>query len=181
MGEAGAQAEASTTTVRTVITGPAAPAAAADPLALERFDGVELDPIAREELAAILADCARRRRAAAGTADDPAEIFFAAEQPLKEMLVYDEGYTHPRKELRRPPPASDNVVAEDAFLESSPRQLAQPDEQYRSGPEEMSWTMLDQQEEMARIEAAVRQIAESKAKKRSAEGKANDGAADASP
>ena len=87
------------------------------------------------------------------------------------MLVHDPGYTHPRKVLQRPPPASDNVVAEDAFLEPSPRRLLQLGEQHRSGPGEMNWEMLDDEAGMKAIEDAVSQIAASK-RQRSLSGEA---------
>ena len=88
-------AEASTTTVRTIVSGNQK-----DPLTLslskgERiindFAGVTLDEAAQAEIARILQDCAARRRAVEGTPDDPDEPFISVEQPEKEVLVYDPG------------------------------------------------------------------------------------------
>lgn len=158
-GGALSQAEALTTTLRTVTTGGHARADLSEDAALiEAFAAVPLDEPARAAIRAILADCAARRRAVEGTADDPAEPFFAVEQEPREVLVYDEGYTHPRKQLRRPPPAGDVVVEPDAFLEGSPRLLVQPGDQHRSGPEEMDWTMLDDEAGMTAIEDAVASV-----------------------
>ena len=156
------RAEASTTTVRTTITGDST--APLDPALLDQFTGVELDPEAQAEIARVLADCAARRRAVSGTAEDAQELFFAAEQPMRDILVYDEGYSKPRRVRGRPAPASDNVVAADAFLIAAPAAPPQPDEQYRASDREVSWELLDQEEEMARIEEAVRQITESRTK-----------------
>jgi hypothetical protein len=90
-----AGAEAATTTVRTVITGPAAnddTGASGDPAAiLNGFEGVELDAEAAAAIAAALEACAARARAAdsareqggdaavEAVADDPREAFVRAD------------------------------------------------------------------------------------------------------
>ena len=91
-----AQAEASTTTVRTVITGRGAggdPAVREDEAAalLNGFEGVRLDAEAEAAIAQALAACAARARAADeayqtggraaadAAADDPGESFFRSE------------------------------------------------------------------------------------------------------
>ena len=102
----------------------------------------------------------RRRR----DPDDPDELFIAAEQPEREMLVYDPGYKHPRKD-RRPPPAYDVAVEPEAMLEPSPKQLVDRSEQYRSSDAEFDWQMLDDEEGMARVEEAVEAVKATKAKK----------------
>ena len=166
-GDGESAAEASTTTVRTTITG--APDADNASLAtastlLAQFDGVPLDPQAQAEIARVLDRCASRRRAEQGTAADSEELFFAAEQPERDMLVYDEGYSRPRKIRARPPAASDLIVPADAFLERSARQDVDQDDQYRSGEAEVGWEMLDQGEELDAVDEAVRQITESREK-----------------
>ena len=160
---AAAVAEASATTVRTTIASQAAPEELAAALGetaatLDGFAGIELDARAQDEIRAVLERCAARRRAAEGTAEDEALPFIAALQPPRDMLVHDEGYKHPRKVRRRPPPAYDVAVEPEEMLESQPALLVQPDEQYRSGPEEFDWQMLDDQEGMARIESAVEAV-----------------------
>jgi hypothetical protein len=84
-----AAAEASTTTVRTVITGPSAASGTVDDSAgvLNGFEGVELDSEAQAAIAAALEACAARARAANSAyerggiaaidaaADDPGESF----------------------------------------------------------------------------------------------------------
>ena len=158
-----ASAEASTTTVRTVISGKGtAPSLDSTANLIDDFAGVELDERAREEILAVLQDCAARRRAVAGTPDDESELFIAAEQPEKDVLIYDPGYKHPRKGRRRPPPAHDVVAAPEEMIEPAPRLLVQPEDQHRSGPREMPWEMLDQEEEMARIEQAVESVKRAK-------------------
>ncbi|HXH52268.1 MAG TPA: hypothetical protein VNH53_02405 [Sphingomicrobium sp.] len=180
----GAAAEASTTTVRTVISGPSpfAPGesrgARLDGSAaiVESFDAVELDEQAQAAIHQALADCAARRRALAGTPGDPDEHFIAVEQPEREVLVYDPGYSRPRKELQRPPPAGDGpLVAEDELLEPSPRALAQPEDQYRSGPGEFDWQMLDDEEGMKAIEDAVESVKRAKLPSPSGEGRRGGG------
>ena len=67
--------------------------------------------------------------------------------------------------MRRPPPAGDGpVVAEDEYLESSPRALVQPEEQFRSGPGEFDWQMLDDEEGMKAVEEAVAAVKSAKKK-----------------
>ena len=106
----------------------------------------------------MLEQCAARRRAVEGTAGDEALPFIAALQPPRDMLVHDEGFAHPRKVRRRPPPAYDIAVEPSDILEPDPTLLIQPDEQYRSGPEEMDWRMLDDEEGMAAIEEASAEV-----------------------
>jgi hypothetical protein len=170
-------AEASTTTVRTTITGD--PAAPLDPALLDQFHGVELDSEAQAEIGRVLAACAARRRAVAGTPDDPALAFLAVEQPERDILVYDEGYSKPRRVRGRPPPASGDVVAADAFLVTGPDASIEPTDQYRASDREMSWEMLDDEQGMARIEEAVASIEAAKAESESTEAKSTDGEADA--
>ena len=97
-----AGAEASTTTVRTVITGKSgrAGSAAADAAAevLNGFEGVRLDAEAAAAIARALEDCAARARAADAAceaggaaaaealADDPGESFFRSEDYHGELL-----------------------------------------------------------------------------------------------
>jgi hypothetical protein len=171
-----ALATAETTTVRTIISGRGDPPNLDHSTALiEAFDPAELDAPARAAILAALTDCAARRRAVAGTPDDPDRLFIAAEQPFKEMLVYDEGYSRPRRVRRQPPPADDDPVMPQTMLDQEPVLLIQPGDQFRSGPQEMSWELLDSEEEMARIEEAVASIREAQ----STEAKTNDGEADA--
>ncbi len=99
-------AEASTTTVRTVISGPAAGAgqagadkADAAAAVLEGFEGVALDPQAQAEISAALEACAARAREAAAAyeqgglaaanaaEDDPATSFFRSELSYRGELV----------------------------------------------------------------------------------------------
>ena len=119
-----------------------------------------------------LADCAARRRALAGTPDDPDEPFIAATQPPRDMLVHDPGFPHPRKERRCPPPAYDIAADPEHMLEPTPHLLVQPGDQHRSGPDELPWHLLDDEEAMAAIEEAVESVkagnAEHKAQARSA-------------
>jgi hypothetical protein len=71
-GHSGAASEASTTTVRTVMSGKTDPAGLDHSVALiDGFQGIDLDDTAREEILAVLRDCAERRRSIAGTPDDP--------------------------------------------------------------------------------------------------------------
>jgi hypothetical protein len=102
--EVGASAEASTTTVRTVISGPSTSsgqgperddAAAA---VLNGFAGVQLDAEAEAAIAQALLDCAERARAAEAAcegggvaaeeaaADDPGEVFFRSADFHGELL-----------------------------------------------------------------------------------------------
>ena len=164
----GSVAEASTTTVRTVISGPSTSLGTngerLDQVSdcIESFDGVELDAEARAAIAAVLRDCAARRREVAGTVDDESEPFIAAEQPKQLVKIHDEGFKHPRKEMRRPAPAYDVVAAPDEMVEHSPQVLVPPDEQYRSGTSEFGWEMLDDDEGMAAVEEAVASVKKSK-------------------
>lgn len=159
----GALAEASATTVRTVISGAGeAPDLDATSAVLLDFEGVALDDEAKAGIAAVLRDCAARRREVAGTADDESEPFIAAEQPLREMLVHDPGYKHPRKAMRRPAPAHDVVAAPEEMVEQHPQLLIPPDERYRSGDGEFGWEMLDDEEGMAAVEQAVASVKRAK-------------------
>src|SRR3954452_25578640 len=152
-------AEAPTTTVRTIITGRGdAPNLDSSTAVIDAFPGVDLDDTARAEILAVLHDCAARRRAVEGTPDDPHQLFIAAEQPLEDMLVHDEGYSTPRRERRRRPPVLPNPVHPEAMLEPSTELLIQRDEQFRSSEEEMSWTMLDDEQGMQQIENAVASV-----------------------
>ena len=162
-GRGGAVAEASTTTVRTVISGKgeAADLDETSDLILG-FEGVELDEEAKAAIAEVLRDCAARRREVAGTPDDESEPFVAAEQPLRDCLVHDPGFEHPRKERRRPAPAYDVVASPEEMVEQSPRLLISPDEQHRSGPGEFGWEMLDDEEGMVAVEDAVASVKQGK-------------------
>ena len=164
--EGRAVAEASTTTVRTVISGKGG-AADLDETSdlIDEFEGVELDEEAKAAIAEVLRDCAARRREVAGTPDDESELFIAAEQPKREMLVYDPGFPHPRKEMRRPAPAYDVVASPEEMVEASPQLLVPPDDQYRSGEGEFGWEMLDDEEGMEAVEEAVASVKAAKAKK----------------
>jgi len=96
-----AAAEASTTTVRTVISGPAGGADQVDAAAavLEGFEGVALDPQAEAEIGAALEACAARAREAAAAYEqgglaaadaaegDPAESFFRSDLCYRGELV----------------------------------------------------------------------------------------------
>ena len=84
------------------------------------------------------------------------------------MLVYDPGYKHPRKVMKRPTPPTDIVVEAEEFLEQSPRVLVQPEDVFKASDDEFDWQMLDQEEEMAAIEKTVESVkrAKSKASKR---------------
>ena len=160
-GRGDAIAEASSTVIRTTITGPdnALEGALTEAAALiHNFDGVELDAEAKAEIARVLDQCAARRRAETGTPADPAEKFFAAEQQERDMLVYDEGYSRPRRIRARPAPASDNVVQPDAFLEQATRQEVDEDDQFRSSREEVDWELLDDVEGLDAVDAAVAAI-----------------------
>jgi hypothetical protein len=161
-------AEASTTTVRTVISGPSTGLrtsgerldATSD--CIESFDGVELDSEAQAAIAAVLRECAARRRAVAGTADDESEPFVAAEQPKRLVKIHDEGFKVPRTEMRRPAPAYSVVASPEEMVEQSPQLLVPPDEQYRSGDGEFGWEMLDDEEGMAAVEEAVASVKRTK-------------------
>jgi hypothetical protein len=103
-GEGLAAAEASATTVRTVITGPGGADTGAERLdgaaaLLERFEGVTLDAQAAAAIAAALEACAARSReltaaldrggmdAEDAAEDDPEESFFRSSSPYRGELV----------------------------------------------------------------------------------------------
>jgi hypothetical protein len=48
------------------------------------------------------------------------------------------------------------------MVEQSPQLLVPPDEQYRSGPGEFGWEMLDDEEGMAAVEDAVASVRRAK-------------------
>lgn len=177
----GAGSEASTTTVRTVITGTGPGDGAAADLgstaaSIEDFAGVPLDDRARAELQAVLEQCAARHRAVSGTAEDESEPFVAALQPERDMLVYDPGYRHPRKVRRRPPPAHSIAAEPEELVEPIGALLPDTTGDFRSGRDEMPWTMLDDEEGMTAIEEAVESVRAAKsAERESAEAKAADG------
>ena len=159
-----AHAEASTTTVRTTITG-----SPKDPLilslskgaaALDDFAGVELDDRAQAEIRAILISCAARQRAVEGTAYDEAEPFIAAIQPLRETTVRDEGYRTTRKDWVRDDPAHHIAIHPAHFLEHDPHLSLISTDEYRAGPEELSWQMLDDEAEMSKVEAVCAEVRE---------------------
>jgi hypothetical protein len=125
---------------------------------IEGFAGVELDETAREAILEVLRGCAARRRAIAGTLDDPDQLFIAAEQPFEEVLVRDEGYSTPRRERRQRPPLLPDAVMPEQMLEHSTRLLVQPGEQFRSSDAELSWEMFDDEEGMQAIEEAVASV-----------------------
>ncbi|MGN6155715.1 MAG: hypothetical protein ACTHN4_08265 [Sphingomicrobium sp.] len=152
-------AEASTTTVRTVISG-RGEAADLDSTSdlIERFEGVELDEEARAAIAAVLRDCAARRREVAGTADDESEPFVAALPP--PLPVTD--LWKPRDPVERPLPVYDVVASPEEMVEITPRAAVEPEEQYRSGPGEFDWEMLDDEEGMAAVEEAVESVRRAK-------------------
>ena len=74
------------------------------------------------------------------------------------MLVYDPGYKHPRKVMKRPTPPTDIVVKAEEFLEQSPKLLVQAEDVFKASDAEFDWQMLDQEEEMAAIEKAVESV-----------------------
>jgi hypothetical protein len=161
----GALAEASTTTVRTVISGRSeGPDLDSTGAILDSFDGVELDEEAKAAILAALADCAARRREVEGSLEDPTQPFVAATQPIQKVKVYDPGYKHPREEMRAPAPAYHVAVSPDDMVEHSPHLLIQPDEQYRSSDAEFDWQMLDDEEGMRAVEEAVASVKKANAK-----------------
>jgi hypothetical protein len=158
-GDAGAAAisEASTTTVRTVISGRGtAPSLDSTTNLIDDFAGIDLDETAQAEIYRVLQECAARRRAVEGTPDDPDELFISVEQPEKEVLVYDPGFKHPRKVMKRPTPPTDVVVEAEEFLEPSPRMLV--DDPFRSSDEELPWHILDDEKQCTEIEEAVASV-----------------------
>lgn len=74
------------------------------------------------------------------------------------MLIHDPGFEHPRKEIRRPAPAYHVAAAPEEMVEANPRELVQPGDQFRSSDAEMPWDMLDDEEEMTRIEEAAASV-----------------------
>jgi hypothetical protein len=157
----GALAEASTTTVRTVISGRGEAAdlnSTSD--CIETFDGVELDEEARDAIAQVLRDCAERRREVAGTPDDESEPFVAALPP--PLPVSD--FWKPGDKVERPLPVYDVAASPQEMVEITPREAIEPDEQYRSGPGEVPWEMLDDEEGMRAIEEAVASVKKGKSK-----------------
>ena len=158
-------AEASTATVRTTIAHNAAPEDLAASLgataaALDAFAGVELDDRAQAEIRAILISCAARQRAVEGTAYDEAEPFVAAIQPLRETLVQDEGYRTKRKDWVRDDPAYAVAIHPAHLLEQDPHPVLISTDEYRAGPEELSWQMLDDEAEMSKVEAVCAEVRE---------------------
>lgn len=161
------QAEASTTTVRTVITGPAGgtdagPLLDATAATLDAFAGVPLDESARAEIARALDACAARYRLDQATPADQSEHFFAVEQPKVRTAVHHPGYRKPTYEMRSPPPAGDLLVPAQAFLDPV---IAQPDDPaFSAGDEERPWTMLDQPELLDEIDAAAAAVSAARAR-----------------
>jgi hypothetical protein len=155
-----ALAEASTTTVRTVISGSGrggAKALDSTSELIEGFDGVELDEEAKAAILGVLADCAARRREVEGTADDESEPFVAARQPPLPPGPLDK-FDAPVKRL----PSIYPVDAEpEEMVELSPKRIVE--DEFRSGPEEMRWTMLDDEEGMRAIEEAVASVKKARA------------------
>jgi hypothetical protein len=92
-GESGAlaAAEASTTTVKTIVTGPGA---SSDPLAadtdaanmLNAFEGVELDAEAQDQIHRALTQCAERRRALEQDPENDPERFFIGVEETNSYL-----------------------------------------------------------------------------------------------
>lgn len=151
----GAVAEASTTTVRTVISGRGAGADLdSTSESIEAFDGVELDEEAKAAIAEVLRECAARRREVAGTADDESEPFVAA---LPPPLPLPETW-RPGDPVERPLPVYDVAASPEDMVEISPRAALDADGQYRSGDGEMPWEMLDDEAGMDAVEKAVASV-----------------------
>jgi hypothetical protein len=151
----GSVAEASTTTVRTVISGKSG-TRELDPAGetLETFEGVELDEEAKAEIARALAECAARRREVAGTPDDEDEPFVAAlppPQPIGDLWK-------PGDKIERELPVYDVAAAPEEMVEITPKDGIEPEEQYRSGEAEAPWEMLDDEEGMRAVEEAVESV-----------------------
>jgi len=157
----GALAEASTTTVRTVISGRGgARDLDATSEAIEGFEGVALDEEAKAAIAEVLRDCAARQRAVVGTRHDESEPFVAALPP--PLPVSD--LWKPGDPVERPLPVHDVAASPEEMVEITPRQALEPEEQYRSGDSEMPWEMLDDEEGMEAIERAVASVKKGKSK-----------------
>jgi hypothetical protein len=151
----GSQAEASTTTVRTVITGGSAtdrPTLDQTSALIDTFDPAALDDQARLAIAAILTDCAARRRAEDGTIDDPVEVF----TPVLLAIPLPEDWQPMAGDPNAPQLTRADGVSPDEFLEHHPHPLLDEDDQYRASADEMPWTLLDDEEGMESIEAAAR-------------------------
>jgi len=161
-----AQAEASTTTVRTVITGPADGAAPATldatSATLDQFEGVPLDASARADIARALDACAARRRLELGTEADENENFFAVAQPKRRTAVHHAGYKKPTYEMISPRAANDLIVPADAFLDPVIPHPGEPT--YSAGDDERPWTLLDQPGELDFWDAAVAQVRTARAR-----------------
>jgi hypothetical protein len=159
----GAHAEASTTTVRTIITGkdkdPLTLSLSKGERAIDEFEGVDLDPIAQEEIARALAQCAARRREALGTPDDE-ELPYLPVEPRPERPDFGDDLMaeHAWHRDHKRPERLAHEVDEDHALEHDPHLLIQPDEKFRSSDAEMPWEMLDDEEGMKRIEEAVESV-----------------------
>lgn len=163
----GGMAEASTTTVRTVISGPSTSPGSGPGLdlaaeAFESFDGIELDEEARAAIAEVLRECAARRREVAGTADDESEPFVAALPP--PMPTADQW--KPGDPVERPLPVYDVAASPESMVEITPREALHPDRLYRSGDAEMPWEMLDDEEGMRAVEEAAESVRRGKKRKR---------------
>jgi hypothetical protein len=154
-GRGGAVAEASTTTVRTVISGKGE-AADLDETSnvILGFEGVELDEEAKAAIAEVLRECAARRREVAGTPDDESEPFVAALPPPSPLP----DHWKPGDPVERPLPVYGVAASPEDMVEMMPKAVPDPDEQYRSGPDEFGWEMLDDEEGMAAVEEAVASV-----------------------
>ncbi len=157
----GSMAEASTTTVRTMISG-RGEARDLDETSelIESFDGVELDAEAQAAITQVLCDCAARQREVAGTPADESEPFVAALPP--PLPVPDTW--KPGDKVERPLPVYDVAASPGEMVEISLKEAIEPDGQYRSGDMEMPWDMLDDEEGMEAIEKAVASVKQDQAK-----------------
>ena len=154
-GTGSGSAAASATTVRTVISGKGeTPDLDATSALIEGFDGVELDEEAKAAIAGVLRDCAARRREVAGTADDESEPFIAALPPPTPVS----DLWRPGDKVERPAPIYDVAASPEEMVEISPHEAICPDVQYRSGPEEFGWEMLDDEAGMVAVEEAVASV-----------------------
>ena len=149
--------------MRTIISGKGeAPDLDATSALIEGFDGVELDEEAKAAIAEVLRDCAARRREAAGTRHDESEPFVAALPP--PLPVSD--LWKPGDPVERPLPAYDVAASPEEMVEIAPRSGIDPDGQYRSDEGEVPWEMLDDEEGMAALEAAVESVRKGKKRKK---------------
>lgn len=160
---AAVQTEASTAVVRTTIAHNAGPEDLAASLgdtaaAIDGFDGIELDQRAQAEIAAVLEQCAARRRAALGTADDEAEPFIAAIPPPRPLSITDELYLEPGSEPPRDPPVYPVAAFPHDMVEHDPTFLVDPDDIQRMGPDELPWEMLGDEEGIRAIEEAAESV-----------------------